>query len=145
MTIGIYAGSFNPFHKGHYDILIKAEQIFDKVIIVRGVNPEKAASDWPLPNIISDREIMILNDLDLITEVVKSLQDKGNKVTIIRGLRNTHDLQAEMNYYYVLQDLMPKVQMISIFTDRFLPHVSSSLVRSLVKFGKDKYSDYLLD
>jgi predicted metal-dependent HD superfamily phosphohydrolase len=31
-NIGFFAGSFNPFHKGHYNILLKAEQIFDKVI-----------------------------------------------------------------------------------------------------------------
>ena len=40
-SIAVYAGSFNPFHRGHYNILIKAEQIFDKVIIARGINPEK--------------------------------------------------------------------------------------------------------
>ena len=39
--IGLYAGSFNPFHKGHLNIIMKAEEIFDKVIIARGINPTK--------------------------------------------------------------------------------------------------------
>lgn len=33
--IGVYAGSFNPFHLGHYNILTKAEKIFDNIIIAR--------------------------------------------------------------------------------------------------------------
>jgi len=32
--IGVFAGSFNPFHKGHYNVLQKAEKLFDKVIIL---------------------------------------------------------------------------------------------------------------
>src|SRR5688572_24427151 len=39
--IGLFAGSFNPFHKGHFNVLQKAEKIFDKVIIAFGKNPEK--------------------------------------------------------------------------------------------------------
>ena len=150
MTVGVYAGSFNPFHKGHYDILLKSEKIFEKVILVRAVNPDKPASNWPLPKLIEDRTIITLDKLDLITDVVKNIQGNPgtpNNVTLIRGLRNAHDLQAEINYYYILQDLMPEIQMVSIFSDRLLPHVSSSLVRSLTIYGEDKskYNKYLLE
>ena len=48
-NIGLFAGSFNPFHKGHYNVLIKAEMIFDKVIIAFGANPEKNDRKWPIP------------------------------------------------------------------------------------------------
>src|SRR5688572_6111322 len=40
-NIGVFAGSFNPFHRGHLNVLEKAERIFDKVIIAFGRNPEK--------------------------------------------------------------------------------------------------------
>ena len=40
-NIAIYPGSFYPFHKGHLNILKKAEKIFDKVIIAVGKNPDK--------------------------------------------------------------------------------------------------------
>src|ERR1041385_4583008 len=39
--IAVFAGSFNPFHRGHFNILQKAERIFDKVIVAFGSNPEK--------------------------------------------------------------------------------------------------------
>lgn len=41
MKVAIYPGSFNPWHKGHTDVLLKALQVFDKVIVAIGVNPEK--------------------------------------------------------------------------------------------------------
>lgn len=39
--IGVYPGSFNPWHEGHEDVLNKALKVFDKVIILIGYNPDK--------------------------------------------------------------------------------------------------------
>jgi pantetheine-phosphate adenylyltransferase len=145
MTIGIYPGSFNPFHKGHYNILLKAEKIFDKVIIARGINTEKPPSEWKIPRIVSDRADVILYDgllTDCVEDVIK--QNKGVKVTVIRGLRNSVDLQYEMNQYRYFQDLMPNMQMVSIFCDKEFEHISSSGIRTLQPFGYDKYKNYLI-
>ena len=38
--VGVYAGTFNPFHIGHLSILEKAELMFDKVIVAVGINPK---------------------------------------------------------------------------------------------------------
>ena len=89
MKIGVYAGSFNPFHKGHYNILCKAEKIFDKVIIARGINPEKNNVLVPLPKILDDRPVLSYNGL--LTDFMTSLEEEN--VTLIRGLRNSVDLQ----------------------------------------------------
>ena len=140
LKIGLYAGSFNPFHKGHYNILQKAEKIFDKVIIARGYNPEKKNELVSLPNIIMDRTVMAYNGL--LTDFIKTLP--YTNITLIRGLRNSVDLQYEMNQYRYLQDLMPNIQMISIFCDKEFEHISSSGIRTLSIFGSDKVKDYLL-
>ncbi len=42
MRIGFYAGSFDPFTKGHLYIVQQASKLFDKVIVGIGVNPKKA-------------------------------------------------------------------------------------------------------
>jgi cytidyltransferase-like protein len=47
-NIGVFAGSFNPFHIGHLNIVEKGEDIFDKVIIARGKNPKKTHIDIEL-------------------------------------------------------------------------------------------------
>lgn len=140
MKIGVYAGSFNPFHKGHYNILCKAEKIFDKVIIARGINPEKNNVLVPLPKILDDRPVLSYNGL--LTDFMTSLEEEN--VTLIRGLRNSVDLQFEMNQYRYFQDLMPNIQMVSIFCDKEFEHISSSGIRLLSQFGEDKIKKYLI-
>ena len=140
MKIGVYARSFNPFHKGHYNILCKAEKIFDKVIIARGINPEKNNVLVPLPKILDDRPVLSYNGL--LTDFMTSLEEEN--VTLIRGLRNSVDLQFEMNQYRYFQDLMPNIQMVSIFCDKEFEHISSSGIRLLSQFGEDKIKKYLI-
>lgn len=142
--IAIYPGSFNPFHRGHYNILLKAESIFDKVIIARGVNPEKAASTYELPKAISDRTLVLYNGL--LTDCIEAVAEEyGSNPTVIRGLRNSVDLQYEMNQYRYLQDLKPDIKMVSIFCDKEFEHISSSGIRLLSKYGDEKVKNYLVE
>lgn len=141
MKVAVYAGSFNPFHRGHYNILQKAEKIFDKVIIARGINPEKKNEFvWSIPKILKSRTIMSYNGL--LTDFIKTLP--YDNVTIIRGLRNSVDLQYELNQYRYFQDLMPEVQVVSLFCDKEFEHISSSGIRALSTFGSDTVEKYLL-
>lgn len=131
-NIAVYAGSFNPFHKGHLNILEKAEQIFDKVIIARGVNPDKKNEILPMPDAIQFRQIE--NYSGLLTDFISDL---GYDVTIIRGLRNATDLEFELNQYRFLQDLKPNIKIVSLFCDKQYEHISSSAIRQLKKFNKE--------
>lgn len=132
-NIAVYAGSFNPFHKGHYNILKKAEQIFDKVIIARGINPEKNNAIVELPIKIQNRQIETYDGL--LTDFI---DDLGYDVTLIRGLRNATDLEYELNQYRFLQDLKPKIKVVSLFCDEEFKHISSSACRMLNKYNKDE-------
>jgi len=144
MKIGVYAGSFNPFHKGHYNILLKAEQIFDKVIIARGVNPEKSTTNYiPLPNLLSDRPQMRYSGL--LTDFIRNELAGYENITLIRGLRNSTDLQYEMTQYRYFQDLMPTIQVVSIFCDKEFEHISSSGIKLLSNYGGEHVKQYLLD
>lgn len=136
-NIGVYAGSFNKFHMGHYNILTKAEKIFDKVIIARGINPDKNSDIYPLPDIIKYRQIE--NYDGLLSDFIDSL---GYDVTLIRGLRNATDLQFELTQFQYLQDFKPDIKIVSIFCDKEYEHISSSAIRSLEKYGKS--SNYLI-
>lgn len=135
INIAVYPGSFNPFHKGHFSILKKAEDIFDKVIIARGVNPDKNNEILELSDKIKDRQIETYNNL--LTDFLDSL---GYETTVIRGLRNATDLQYETTQYQFLKDLKPNIKVISIFCDPQFEHISSSSIRMLNKYGKgDSY------
>jgi pantetheine-phosphate adenylyltransferase len=128
----VYPGSFNPFHKGHYNILQKAERIFDKVIIARGVNPGKDKTTYELPEVLRYRQIETYEGL--LTEFINDL---GYDVTTIRGLRNGSDLQYELNQYRYLQELGGKnISVTAIFCDMEFEHISSTGIRQLEKYGK---------
>ena len=136
--IAVFPGSFNPFHKGHYNVLQKAEKIFDKVIIAFGNNPDKDKSKSVRPKTINNRQICEYNGL--LTDFVNSLK---YEVIVIRGLRNSTDFQYEQNQYRYIQELKSDIKIISIFCDKEFEHISSSGIRTLEQFKKHK--QYLLD
>jgi pantetheine-phosphate adenylyltransferase len=131
--IAIYPGSFSPFHVGHENIYDKAAKIFDKVILALGNNPEKNLGILPhIPEGFDYRQVDFYE-----SSLIEYVKSKKYPVTIIRGLRNSTDMQYELNQYRWLQELHPDVQVVSIFCDKEFEHVSSSALRSL-----ENYEDY---
>jgi len=136
--IAVFAGSFNPFHLGHYNVLQKAENIFDKVIVAFGKNPEKQIQGYKVPTTLKNRQIEQYEGL--LTDFIETLK---HDVTVIRGLRNSTDFQYEQNQYRYIQELMPDIKIVSIFCDKEFEHISSSGIRTLEKYGR--HNNYLLD
>lgn len=137
--VAIYPGSFNPWHLGHDDILKKALKIFDKVIVAIGLNPEKTSGT--IPELVEDVQSRISTELREKSSVVyfhgllaKEVVRVG-AVAVIRGLRNGHDLQYEMNNQYWNEDLGLEVPIVYFVCDRKLSHISSSAIRSLGKIN----------
>ena len=136
--LAVFAGSFNPFHKGHYNVLQKAERIFDKVIVAFGNNPEKGERTWETPGSIKNRQLESYNGL--LTDFMMSMEDE---LVLIRGLRNSTDFQYEQNQYRYMQELMPHINIVNIYCDKEFEHISSSGIRTLERFNK--HQNYLLD
>jgi pantetheine-phosphate adenylyltransferase len=136
--IAVFPGSFNPFHKGHYNVLQKAERIFDKVIIAFGNNPDKTIRNWGIPDSVKNRQIEQYEGL--LTDFVNVI---GEEVVVIRGLRNSTDFNYEQNQYRYIQELMPNIKIVNIFCDKEFEHISSSGIRTLEKYNK--HQNYLLD
>jgi pantetheine-phosphate adenylyltransferase len=126
-SIGLYAGSFDPFHIGHLDILKKAEEIFDKVIIVRAENPEKPEHKYPMPRSVPNQ---IIEHKGLITDLFN--KDRA-KYTLIRGIRNEYDIASEMNYMAWVHEINKDVPFVHIFCDQDNIKVSSSTLKSFTK------------
>lgn len=131
--IAVYPGSFSPLHAGHLNIYEKAEKIFDKVILAYGKNPEKGLGISP-----SVPECFFYNQVDYYEgSLVSYLKTKKYPLTVIRGLRNSTDMQYELNQYRWLQEAEPDIRVVSIFCDKEFEHISSSALRTL-----EEYEDY---
>lgn len=135
--IGIYPGSFNPFHIGHLNIVQKAESVFDKVIIARLTNPEKEKSYFELPN--------LQNEIIEYDGIVTDLFTSRNNIEFyfVRGLRSVHDIGYEENLRKYVHDIKPSIKFVYFFCDSGLEHISSSQIRNLMKFDKQLAYKYI--
>jgi pantetheine-phosphate adenylyltransferase len=124
-SIGVYAGTFNPFHIGHLSVLEQAEKIFDKVIIARPIDP--SVSRFKSVNHILPLHEVIEFD-GLLVDLLTKLSSNTN-ITLVRGLRNGNDLEYEINMKRINEDFHNKIETVYFVTN--LPHISSSVIRSL--------------
>lgn len=139
--IGVYAGSFNPFHRGHLNIVHKAEAMFDKVIISQGINPDKEAPQ-DLHSVSAIAHMQVEHFSGLLTNYVK-LKSAHANVTLVRGLRNGDDLDYEVNQLRFMQGMMPDLKVTFIMCDNEFEHISSSALRNLEKIEAGLSAPYL--
>lgn len=146
--VAIYPGSFNPWHEGHTDVVLKALQVFDELVIAIGMNPEKDQSalfgdvEDALDSVRipkgTDLRVVAFNGF-LIDEIVDYSKHYPNKIcAIVRGLRNGQDLENERSQQFWNEDLAKESSIILpptfyIVTDRSLVHISSSAYRMVNK------------
>lgn len=133
-TVGFYAGSFDPFTNGHLEIVKKARECFDKVIIGIGYNTEKKQRiDKQKMKEAIEKSIQELGldnvEIVLYTGLTAEEAKKYNSDILIRGLRNGTDYQYEEN----IAQMNEKVYNMDTcyFRAGELGYLSSSLVMEL--------------
>lgn len=141
MNIGVFAGSFDPFTKGHANTVIKASHCFDKVIIAIGTNPKKKSlfSLEEKQNIISDyifgmnvNASLKVDTFDgLLVKYCVQLKSSGDKVSIIRGLRAMSDFENEMAIASANESIDANVPTVFIPGSPQYSFVSSSAAKEL--------------
>ena len=147
--VGIYAGSFNPFHVGHADILHQALEVFDEVIVAIGHNPTKDGNEkesFPTHNPILGRAKIAFFD-GLLSDYLNHLNANNENVEVflIRGLRNGEDLQYEQNQLQFIKEMYPALKTVFFICDKKLEHISSSALRALKKVSESEYKKYVFE
>ena len=146
MRVGFYAGSFDPFTNGHLQVVKKACEIFDLVIIGIGTHPSKSRRFDKDLMIKAIWDTMEKEGLDEKTEVViydgltTDSAREANCDYLIRGIRNGIDYQYEESIASMNQELSDMDTI--YFRAGELGNVSSSMVMELLRNGKD-VSKYL--
>ncbi len=149
--LGIYPGSFNPFHIGHLSVVRQAEQIFDKVIVALGVNRQKFQTNGSIEEIIQGRhdrlkQQMKFHQVDLFSGLLPDyLSGMEDSVTVIRGVRDGTDLEADLRYARFLKDLGAKAPVIWVACEAATQHISSSAVRELESLRAGAGAAYVPD
>ena len=135
----IFPGSFDPITIGHIEIVKKSLKIFDEIIIAIGTNPEKKYmfSENQRLNFISEhfyneKNVKVVAYYGLTFELCKKLKLKY----IVRGVRNIFDFEYEKNMAEFNRNL-GKIETIIITSSNKNSHISSSLVKELIKNNSD--------
>lgn len=143
--IAVYPGSFNPFHRGHLSILRQAERSFDKVVVAVGINRRKSTSAESAHARFTDLQLRLcFHEVTHFDGLLSNyLEGLGYESTIVRGVRDGTDLEAELRYVRFLDELRPGTNVVWIACEAELQHLSSSAVRELESFEPGSGDRYL--
>ncbi len=144
--IGVFPGSFDPFTKGHHDIVLRSLNILDEIIIGIGYNSTKKNRYFDIEDMV-EKIKFIYKDEPRVTVVVyneltSSLAKKYKANFLIRGLRNTTDFEYENTISQMNRSLNPELETIFLITSPQYAAISSTIIREVHKFGGD-VSNYL--
>ncbi|MCQ2351471.1 MAG: pantetheine-phosphate adenylyltransferase [Paludibacteraceae bacterium] len=134
----LFPGSFNPFTIGHKNIVDRACQMFDKVVIAVGVNSEKHSDTESSASLVDsikkiyngNSKVEVISYNTLTAQVVKEMGIDF----IIRGIRNSADLDYENEITRVNYTVFG-VETLYMLADPKLKEVSSTIARELHKYG----------
>ena len=145
--IALFPGSFDPFTKGHEDIVVRGTQIFDEIIIAIGYNSQKKRHfdiDYMVDKIkecFSGKENI---KVDKYTELTAIYANRNGANYLLRGLRNTTDFEYENSIAMVNKDLYNGLETVFLITSPKFAFISSTIIREVHKYGGDvsKYIPY---
>ena len=136
----LFPGSFNPFTKGHADIVERALKLFDEVVVGIGINAAKRAPSQEevqaherLKAYYKDNPRVQVTEYSCLT--VDLCQKLGINV-IVRGVRSMKDFEYERQMADVNRKLTG-VETVVLFADPAYESISSSLVREIAAYGRD--------
>ncbi len=135
--VALFPGSFDPFTKGHYDIVIRGLRIFDRIIIAIGQNTKKQRY-FPL-EMMMDRIKQTFekyDNIEVITyqELTASVAKRHGARYLLRGLRNTTDFEYENSIAQVNQYLNHDLETVFLITSPEYASISSSIIREVHQY-----------
>ena len=143
--IALFPGSFDPFTKGHEDIVRRGLRIFDKIVICIGYNSQKKRH-FDVDMIIDKINSVFLNEEEILVvtydELTAELAKKHNAKFLLRGLRNTTDFEYENSIAQVNKGLNDQLETIFLITSPRYAFISSSIIREVHRYNGD-VSEYV--
>jgi pantetheine-phosphate adenylyltransferase len=138
--IAIYAGSFDPPTLGHLSIVERASAMFDRLIVLVAINPDKKVmfSGAERAAMFAEATAHLANVEVASTEgyVVDFARERGATV-LVRGLRGSADADYETKMAHVNQSLAPELTTIFIPAEPSLLDLSSTRLKELLQTGAD--------
>ncbi|HUT56528.1 MAG TPA: pantetheine-phosphate adenylyltransferase [Phycisphaerae bacterium] len=135
----VFPGRFDPITNGHLDVIRRAAELFDELVIAVGDNPDKRAmlplnlrAEIIVQAVASLPNVRVEAYTGLTVDLVRRLGAQG----ILRGIRNSSDLQSELQMAQTNR-AAAGVETMFIMTSPEHSFISSSLIRQIAQMGGD--------
>ena len=138
--IAIYPGSFDPVTMGHLDIVERAAELFDKVIVAIARNPAKKTLFTEEERLDMIRECFPGNSKVEVAAVQGLVVDYANSVgarILIKGLRALSDFDYEFQLALMNRRLDREIETVFLMTGLRWIYISSSIVKDVASHGGD--------
>jgi len=137
----VYVGSFDPLTLGHLDIIQRGSQLFDRLTVGIGINPDKRPLFTP-----EERLDLIRDSLGKVANVevqtfrglsVHFIRQCGAKV-MLRGMRTLSDIEAEFTMTLANRALAPEIETVFLMASEKYTHISSTLIKQIAQMGNEE-------
>lgn len=134
MSTAVCPGSFDPVTNGHLDIILRAAEIFNELIVLVAVNPQKDSLFS-----VEERVFMLQESLsqhpqvkiDTFTGLLVSYMEKRGAQVIVRGLRAVSDFEYEFQMAMMNNKLSPNIETTFLMASTRYSYLSSSIIKEV--------------
>lgn len=142
-TLALYPGSFDPITYGHLDILERATELFDEVIITIAVNNKKDTvfsgdeREALISECLKDKDWAARVEIQQFTGLLVDFAKERDAQTLVRGVRQVSDFEYEFRMALTNRRLAPDVDTVFLMPNEQLTFISASLVREIAYWDGD--------
>ena len=139
MRIAVYPGSFDPITNGHLEILKRALNIFDRVIVLVSVNPNKESRFSTEDRIAMIKEAVNDNrvEVDFNDGLTVEYAKRHGATHLIRGLRAVTDFEYEFSLASANDFIDPSIDTVFLMSKAEKSFINSSMIMELYQSGVD--------
>ncbi len=145
MKIAIYPGSFDPITSGHLNIIQRAANIFDRLIVCVMVNGAKSPMFTQQERVDMIRSVVqdLPNvEVDSSSELLAEYARKKGSCVIVKGLRAGSDFENEFQMALINHKINPDLDTMFLTSEHQYMYLSSSMVKELGRYRVD-LTDFL--
>ena len=145
MSVAVFPGSFDPITLGHMDIIRRAANCFDRVLVCVMVNCDKKQ-----PMFSREKRLELIQksvaefpnvEVELWDGLLADYAAKCGANILVKGVRNMTDFDLEMQMARINKGILPTLETVFLPASAEYEHFSSTMAREMIRYGQplEKY------